>query len=208
MAARCSTAMMSVEPRARLRPRPAGSGDHARLAPPAAARRAEEPGPGDARRARQDERQPDARPPADHAAGRAVRGADAGRLSRAAARARGRGQWTTRSKTKLPSCEVDRDHVLRAEPAFEDQLRDRVLDLAAGSRASAAARRTPDRSRPWPARPAPRGETSSFMSIFSQARLQHLAAGSWRSPRCSSRRARGRRRSRRCGSGTPAGSAS
>jgi hypothetical protein len=69
------------QPLARLRSLAARSRGDARLAPPAAARRAEESGPGDARRARQDERQPDARPAADHAAGRALRRTDPGRLN-------------------------------------------------------------------------------------------------------------------------------
>ena len=97
------------------------------------------------------QRQPDARPPAGAADGLAVRGSP-DRLRPAPRRRVASVDDALEDERAV--LEVDRDHVLRPEPAFEDQLGDRVLDLAAGSRASAAARRTPDRSPPWRARPA------------------------------------------------------
>ena len=155
------------QPRAGPRPRDARSGHHARRAPPAAARRCRKH-PGLALHAVLDkthanltlarlqvqrmdalfdEPPPSAEPP---------------RAGRAPCRLSAR---RARSGTRRPRRRPGSRPSGRSGPrgsAWPPGSR-----CAAGSPASAAARRTPGRSRPWPARPAPRGDTSSFMSIFS-----------------------------------------
>ena len=163
-----SSSMHRCEPRARPGRDAARSGDHARRAPSAAARRARQARPGAARRARQ-ERTPTSR-------WRACRSCAWTRCSTAPAerspgRARAARQCTVALEHELPGrvlrLRVDRDHVLRPEPALEDQLGDRVLDALLDRALQRPRAEHRIEARPWPARPAPRGETSSFMSIFS-----------------------------------------
>ena len=77
-------------------------------------------------------------------------------------------------KVKFPSASTpDRHHILRGrKPPFQDQPRSPGSRCAAGSRASAAAPRTPGRSRPWRFPSAPPGVTSSTISIFASRCFQ------------------------------------
>ena len=87
----------------------------------------------------------------------------------------------------------------RASPA--DRAR------GAGSSASAAARRRPDRTPRRPAAPSRRSVSSHVDLPLLEPLHQAARAGCRRSASCAPGRAGGRRRSRRSGSGTPAGSA-
>ena len=149
------------QPHAGPGPHAARGRHHARLAPPAAARRARPPGPGAACGAGQDPRQPDARALAGSAHGFAVRERPQTSLSGRRARSR-----TCRPRSP-PGSRPSARSALRGSASRPGSR------CAAGSRASAAARRTPGRNRPWPARPAPRRHLELHVHLL-EPRFQHL----------------------------------